>query len=301
MLMMYSNSYFVSTAFQSHQHLASGRSEGQFQYMGSVPDRRELNNTNRSCPFCAAQILTLMKCIVHYVLCIRVFFFLPIFRISVQLPLQNKLLFGAAPFEVYNATLQLEMSATSVTIQSNFQEFGNFDDPDDPFSDRRNVSIHEVRADILTSTKDERELVVVRKPHDLDQSPKYSIITPSPHVTLTYDTRKEHCSKFELGMYIEVRFFHSVLSIQYFLIISPPPPPKKKKTFLERSICNNYNKLLLKKCTTLTRINYRQPPIPYIFAEQTHLIVGPKHIDAVGLGCCSHYAQRDHGRRGDWS
>lgn len=91
----------------------------------------------------------------------------------------------------------------------------------------KNGNIVTVRPNLLVSEEDERKFVIIRKADELDETPMYHVVTPSPYVEIGYDSKKKCAPKFKMKFYIEVS------TSSYRCCCCPPARltvTKKKKT-----------------------------------------------------------------------
>ena len=102
---------------------------------------------------------------------------------NTKLPMKKKLLFSLPPFEIIECSTLIEMSSTTTH---------------DPAK-----GVCQVRPNILASTKDERELVIVRDAAELNACESYQMVTDSPHVKMEYEGGKKYCPKYTITYYLE--------------------------------------------------------------------------------------------------
>ena len=102
------------------------------------------------------------------------------------IPLNKDVIFGLTPFEVSKAAFLFEIESEEV----DYYEGGE-------------MRTAEVRADILVNTVDERELVIIHDPTELDKSDTYAFASLAPKISMYYQRKKQHCPKFDMTLYIE--------------------------------------------------------------------------------------------------
>ena len=61
----------------------------------------------------------------------------------------------------------------------------------------------QVRPDIYINPKDERELFVVRREHEINNTDSYEMICNVPRVRVEYDKKKTYCPKYKVTWYME--------------------------------------------------------------------------------------------------
>ena len=98
------------------------------------------------------------------------------------IPMQKKLVFARIPYEVFEVTCLIELSTNTKTAV-------------DP-TDKSKKIAYQVRPDIFLSSRDERELFIVREREELNQTDSFTMITEAPNVVTTYDAKKKYTPKY---------------------------------------------------------------------------------------------------------
>ena len=111
--------------------------------------------------------------------------------------------FTVPPYQIVKATALIEMTTSSKETTTTEGE-------------HKVVTTTNVRPDIYINPEDERELFIIRKPDDLNNTSSYNMVSEAASLTVTYenDTKegKTYCPKYEVAFYMTLPATYKFIS-----------------------------------------------------------------------------------------